>query len=374
MENIPMLERKTSKKNAYVKKEYTKGYKIPIISDVMFETMINNESRKKYAALIIASALKRNYKDICSTIEYVKNKLDKQSEIEKGREVDFICKLEDEYIGIEMNNNYRKELYERNISYAMDIYKSKEIRGSKYSFNKVVQINVNNFTFENNNKEVEEYALRNNEGEYLTEKIKIINIYLPIIRNKYYTGDDLSELDKIMLIFNEEDNEELSKLYEGDEILMEYVKDAKVASINDDIVGLYDKELHEELLRNTELYNAEQKGKKETAKNMLQKGLNIDFICDCTKLTLKEVESLKEEIKESLDNDEVALYDKELHEEKLRITELEEAREKGLAAGIAKGKKASILETAKKFLKEKVDIDIISKCTGLTKEEINSLR
>ena len=47
MENIPMLERKTSKKNAYVKKEYTKGYKIPIVSDTMFDTMINNESRKK---------------------------------------------------------------------------------------------------------------------------------------------------------------------------------------------------------------------------------------------------------------------------------------------------------------------------------------
>ena len=86
----------------------------------------------------------------------------------------------------------------------------------------------------------------------------------------------------------------------------------------------------------------------------------------------------------------VGLYDKELHEEKLRITELEEAREKvieigtkrgmdsgikqGMAAGIAQGKKESILETAKKFLKEKVDIDIISKCTGLTKEEINNLK
>ena len=70
----------------------------------------------------------------------------------------------------------------------------------------------------------------------------------------------------------------------------------------------------------------------------------------------------------------VGLYDKELHEEKLRITELEEAREKGLAVGIAKGKKESILETAKKLLKEKVNIDIISKCTGLTKEEINNLK
>ena len=70
----------------------------------------------------------------------------------------------------------------------------------------------------------------------------------------------------------------------------------------------------------------------------------------------------------------VGLYDKELHEEKLRITELEEAREKGIAAGIAKGRKESILETANKLLKEKVDIDIISKCTGLTQEEINNLR
>lgn len=291
-----MLERKTSKKNAYVKKEYTKGYKIPIISDTMFETMINNESRKKYAVLIIASVLKRDYYEIYDSIEYVKNKLDKQLDIEKGREVDFICKLKDEYIGIEMNNNYSKEAYERNISYAMGIYKSKEIRGSRYSFNKVIQININNFTFENNNKEVEEYALRNEDGEYLTEKIKIINIYLPNIRKKYYNKEELNELDKVMLVLNEEDNNNLSKLYKGERVMEDYVKDAKRASINDDIVGLYDKELHEELLRNTELYNAEQKGirenKIETAKNMLKESISIDIISKVTGLTKEEIEKL----------------------------------------------------------------------------------
>ena len=116
-----------------------------------------------------------------------------------------------------------------------------------------------------------------------------------------------------MLVFNEEDNEELSKVYEGESIMEEYVKDAKRASMEDDVVGL---------------------------------------------------------------------YDKELHEEKLRITELEEAREKGIAtgmkqgmaAGIAKGKKESILETARKLLEEKVNIDIISKCTGLSEEEISNLK
>lgn len=296
MNKIAMLERKTSKKNAYVKKEYTKGYKIPIISDTMFETMINNESRKKYAVLIIASVLKRDYDEIYDSIEYVKNKLDKQLDIEKGREVDFICKLKDEYIGIEMNNNYSKESYERNISYAMGIYKSKEIRGSRYSFNKVIQININNFTFENNNKEVEEYALRNEDGEYLTEKIKIINIYLPNIRKKYYNKEELNELDKVMLVLNEEDNNNLSKLYKGERVMEDYVKDAKRASINDDIVGLYDKELHEELLRNTELYNAKQKGirenKIETAKNMLKESISIDIISKVTGLTKEEIEKL----------------------------------------------------------------------------------
>ena len=66
----------------------------------------------------------------------------------------------------------------------------------------------------------------------------------------------------------------------------------------------------------------------------------------------------------------VGLYDKELHEEKLRITELEEARDKGFEAG----KKESILETTRNLLEEKVNIDTISKCTGLSKEEINNLK
>ena len=320
MNKIAMLDRKVSKKNAYIKKEYTKGYKIPIVSDTMFDTMINNESRKKYAALIISSVLERDYNEIYNSIEYVKNKLDKQLDIEKGREVDFICKLKDEYIGIEMNNNYSKEAYERNISYAMVRYKSKDIRGSKYSFNKILQINLNNFTFENNDREAEEYALRNENGEYLTEKIKIINIYLPNIRKKYYNKEELNELDKVMLVLNEEDNNNLSKLYKGEKVMEDYVKDAKRASISDDIVGLYDKELHEELLRNTELYNAEQKGIKQGKKDGIKEG-----------------------------------------------------KEKGIKQGIKQGIKEKAIETAKNMLKENISIDIISRVTGLDIKEIEKL-
>ena len=104
-----------------------------------------------------------------------------------------------------------------------------------------------------------------------------------------------------MLVLNEEDNNNLSKLYKGEKVMEDYVKDAKRASISDDIVGLYDKELHEELLRNTELYNAEQKGikqgikenKLETAKALLKEKISIDIISRTTGLKKEEIEKLK---------------------------------------------------------------------------------
>ena len=100
-----------------------------------------------------------------------------------------------------------------------------------------------------------------------------------------------------MLVFNEEDNEELSKVYEGESIMEEYVKDAKRASMEDDIVGLYDKELHEEKLRITELEEAREKGKKEsileTAKNMLKDNLDIEMISKYTGLSEEEINNLK---------------------------------------------------------------------------------
>ena len=100
----------------------------------------------------------------------------------------------------------------------------------------------------------------------------------------------------------------------------DYVKDAKRASISDDVVGLYDKELHEELLRNTELYNAEQKGIKQGKKDGIKEG-----------------------------------------------------KEKGIKQGIKQGIKEKAIETAKNMLKENISIDIISRVTGLDIKEIEKL-
>ena len=93
-------------------------------------------------------------------------------------------------------------------------------------------------------------------------------------------------------------------------------------------------------------------------------------LSDITKGDRIMEEYVKESIKASMDEEVIGLYDKELHLEKLRLSELKEAKGKGIEQGIEEEK----LEIAKELLNNNVQVDIIMKSTGLTKEEINNLK
>ena len=128
-----------------------------------------------------------------------------------------------------------------------------------------------------------------------TKKLKYIHIYLPNIKKKCYNKEKLSVLERLLLTFNEEEN--LSDITKGDRIMEEYVKDAKEASIKDEVIGLYDKELHLEKLRLSELSEAKEEGIKtrnmEIAKNMLKDEVDISVISKYTGLSKEEIASLK---------------------------------------------------------------------------------
>ena len=53
---------------------------------------------------------------------------------------------------------------------------------------------------------------------------------------------------------------------------------------------------------------------------------------------------------------------------------LSQGKAEGISEGISQGKIESKKEIAKNLLKNKIDISIISSSTGLTEEEINSLK
>ncbi len=81
----------------------------------------------------------------------------------------------------------------------------------------------------------------------------------------------------------------------------------------------------------------------------------------------------KDALAASEDEEIIGLYDKELHLEMLRNTELYEAEQKGMEQGIEQGIEEEKLSMVKAMLKEKLDISLISKITGLSIEEINQL-
>ena len=81
-------------------------------------------------------------------------------------------------------------------------------------------------------------------------------------------------------------------------------------------------------------------------------------------------EKLEEKTSKMSDDEEVyALYSAYTKEELEKNTLIEEAEQRGHEKGI-KNEKISI---AKNMIKENIDIDIISKITGLDKEEIEKL-
>ena len=159
-----------------------------------------------------------------------------------------------------------------------------------------------NFSF-NNDKTIDEFELRNSDGESLTDKIKFIYIYLPNIRKKLYNKDELNELEKFILVMCEQ-NINLSKdLGKGYEIMEDFVDDAVYAS-NDEVLDIYDAEV----IKQMEMQDMKRQGydagieqgietgeknkQLEIAKNMLNDNMPIDIIIKYTNLTENEINNL----------------------------------------------------------------------------------
>ena len=304
-----VLDKAMSKNDAYELKKRYKGYKIPIVSDAMFRTMFYNESRKKYGCYLIALLLKKDFNEIYNNTTLIKANIDEEKENKSRKTVDYLCRIDDVVVNVEMNRNSSKSSLERNLGYMFSLYNGGMSKGDDYFFETCIQININNFTFQGKNEVLDEYMIVNlkDSEEVYTNKIHIYNIYLPNIRKKDY--NKLEEYEKLLLVFNENDNNILNELSKGDKIMKEYIDDSRRASEEDEVIGMYDKELHEERLRKSELREANENGRnegikegiqqgkqekaKETALKLLQENIDLNIISKCTGLSLDELKKLK---------------------------------------------------------------------------------
>ncbi len=321
--------------NEYVLKlsrNIKKGQKISILSDTMLKAMFQNENRIKYSAKFLSYFIDVEYEDILNNICLAKNELDKNNENDKGERCDYVALLSDTSLNIEVNNNSSLEVLERNMEYAHRLYSKKIKRGKEnYQYTQVIQFNLNNFAFKGNDKIVDIYTVTNDDNIGLSNKLIFVQIYVPNLRKKWYTKGmkSLSEEEKYILALVEMDLDKLNDLG-GENIMDEYVKEAEEVSFEEGVGEAYDKEW---ALRDQGYRDGLSQGKAEGKAEGFSQG---------------KAEGKAEGFSQG--------------------------KAEGKIEGFSQGKVESKKEIAKNLLKNKVDISIIVSSTGLSEEEINSLK
>ena len=208
--------------------------------------------------------------------------------LERKKVSDFIFKLPGFIINLECNRGYWDGLIERNDAYFCKIKGELLNKGEEYSKNiKVIQINLDIFdNFEEclGKENITKFHMKNNENIIETETSEKIHIDMMKSYNKYLNEEELTKLDKELVILMLDDYLEIKKLAEGDEELMEVAEKLYELTDNIDNIGLYDPEkrrreeealkieYHSNIAREQGIEQGTNNEKKSIAKNLLDIG------------------------------------------------------------------------------------------------------
>ena len=236
--------------------------------------------------------------------------------LERKKVSDFIFKLPGFIINLECNRGYWDGLIERNDAYFGKLKGELLSKGEEYSKKiKVIQINFDIFdNFEEclGKENISKFYMKNNDNIIETKTSEKIHIDMMKSYNKYLNGEELTKLDKELVILMLDDYLEIKKLAEGDDELMEVADKLYELTDNIDNIGLYDPEKRrkEEEALKIEYHSkiAEEKGieqgieqgiktganneKKSIAKNLLNIGMPIKDIVKATGLSKKQITML----------------------------------------------------------------------------------
>ncbi len=224
--------------------------------------------------------------------------------LEKKKVSDFIFKLPGFIINLECNRGYWDGLIERNDAYFCKIKGELLSKGEEYSKKiKVIQINFDIFdNFEEclGKEKISKFYMKNNENIIETKTSEKIHIDMMKSYNKYLNGEELTKLDKELVILMLDDYLEIKKLAEGDDELMEVADRLYELTNNIDNIGLYDPEKRreeEEALKieyhsNIVKEQGAKDEKKSIAKNLLNIGIPIKDIMKVTGLSKKQITML----------------------------------------------------------------------------------
>ena len=291
------------------KTELKEGEIIPLNFDFVFEAIFTKKENIDILESFLACYFDMDINDIKGRLKILPRELELESKKAKNKQIDLLLELENETINIELNNKHSDGKKERNIVYACNVH-SRSLGYSDNNYSKIkktIQINLNVDLKNQNNKLIDKYYLRNEEGKILSEKFEIDNLDMVIGRKICYNEYN-NKLARWCTVLTAKTEEEFRK-YLGDDLMGKETKsklmdETMKYSSDEDVVALYFEKSREELEYNTLIEEAKQNGLKqgieqgsvnksiEIARNFKNIGTDIDTISKATGLTKEEIEKL----------------------------------------------------------------------------------
>jgi predicted transposase/invertase (TIGR01784 family) len=290
-----------------------KGEIIPISFDYVFTGIFNNEENIDIIENFLSIYFDIDINKIKGHVKLLSRDLPIDTKQESDKQVDLVLDINHKKINIELNKKYEGGIIDRNIVFASKVHS----RQLQYAFQKysdieqTIQINLN----ENSCHEYgvrKTYYLKNEEGQVLSEKLRIDVVDMQNANKMCYTSEE-EKLARWCRVITSKTEEELRRNL-GDDLMEEKTKDklekeVDKYSTDDEAICLYTKLSKAELEHNTLIYDAEQKGikeglergieqgieqnKLEIAKKMLEENENIEKIMLYTSLSKEQIDSLK---------------------------------------------------------------------------------
>ena len=279
---------------------------IPATFDKIFKSIWQDERNKKLLSYMISFITKLNKKELYNNMEFKNTEIPKKNFKEKGMITDLLIASLKTLFNLEMNKAPDKGRIKKNNGYAHKLATYTSKTNGKY--NKLIQINFNaSINFDNELSS--EYMMRSRDGKTCADENYIIHhISMVKIVYKYYNNNRLNRFEKAIVMMYTSDKKVLEELSKGDEDLMNLKETIEEKSMDDEIIGLYNEKEMQDYVNQINLEDSHEEGYKmgkkegkeegkknaliETAKRLLNLGINVKDISKGTGLTEKEIENL----------------------------------------------------------------------------------
>ena len=262
---------------------------INLQNDVMFKSLMTNPNCREMVSNVI-SELTGIDKGLLLKASYIVETTNVTVTINEKQK-----------IILAMNQYKTDNIFEKNTMYLMNLIVENIKSGKDKVYPEFILINIDNFNYYKTDKPILVFQARDKEGNVEMNSFKSIHI---ILENFKESTHNVGEETKKFARFLQEKKtvSELANEYKEDEEYMSVIQAIEELSSDSKFAECYAiEEKHRQQLESAKetgidegIQEGEHNAKISTAKKMLEKGISIEDIVDCTELSLEEIKKLKD--------------------------------------------------------------------------------